>query len=234
MSSRPATPSDDKDSPDTRPKTPRVTLSRKNTLLTPESRESMLATAHFPSHSATSQHTRQSLFEQHRHPLATDTSLLDSIFSPPTSSHQQPSQGIHVLQPHHHTSYTQSLDRAALDFFNDPQVGIDAGRSKQTHSSIRLAEPPTPRQTRPSTAGDTEESSTVENEPTAEPAHGSSKKKRTRTLTTAHQSSVLLSLLAKVRYTHYIPIQLLSKRLDPLPYYRRARGSRASYRIDSS
>ncbi|PVG02416.1 hypothetical protein CPB86DRAFT_577958 [Serendipita vermifera] len=194
MSSSPATPSDSKHS--IRRKSQRTTTAatqphtESSKPLPPPPQETMLATAHqyYPQSSYASHH---SIYETGGFEQSKDVYLPDSVFAPPISTSTADTSYLHPSSsagaP---TSFAQQAKKTPDNALFDPSR--HSSSATDAPISARLRRPPTATQeppTQPSSEGhSTEESPVVP------------RKKRTRTLTTSHQSSVLLALLSRTPF----------------------------------
>ena len=185
MSSRLAAHTDDISS---KPQTEPLRRTRSQTRkarLTPDSRREMIATAQYHSYRQHLRPPQHSLQGPHHHHQASMASHPENRPAPPELS-LDTSFNTSVL-----SSATFTLSSGGVEDQREDAEEPEAETHEQTHArgSVTGARSPPPE----SRGQHSTRSERVGEAPAAPP-----KKKRTRTLTTSHQSSVLLALLAKV------------------------------------
>jgi hypothetical protein len=180
MSSRPTTPPDDtrKLPPDTSESQP---ISQATQTAATGLQGEMLATARYASHTSYSRYPHHPTPEARHVEHSRVSTLSEGVYAPPRSS-LRTSTTLGTAQP-------ASLALPSEDTQYHGTVSPSAEPLKRTTSRPRRASA-----LDESIGQSSTEAGLVEDESAPAP-----RKKRTRTLTTAHQSSVLLSLLARVR-----------------------------------
>lgn len=184
MSSRPTTPTDDTraiklplDTSESQP-TSQATQTAATGL-----QVEMLATARYSSYTSYSQYPHHPTLEARRVEHSTTTTLSEGVYAPPRSSLQS---------------------RTTLDAAQPASLAFSSEDTQYRRSVTSNAEPEPPKRAssrlrRASALDESIGQSSTEAGPVEDETAPAPRKKRTRTLTTAHQSSVLLSLLARVR-----------------------------------
>lgn len=128
--------------------------------------------------------------------------------SHPTPHHSPPDQDLSTSPPYKRQRH-MAAERASSSSDSSSQSGIADNETEPEHGHLSERSPP---------------------QLTAPP-----KKKRTRTLTTPHQSAVLHALLAKVpRFLCFFSHSLIPYFPVPIPYHCHARRSRSPNRLERS
>jgi len=182
MSSRPATPTDHI-TPQPRPETIRKTRSQTRQSQLSDSRRDMIATAQYHGHNSYLSPPHYSLQDLHRHEQSSTTAQ----FALPGFSFDT-SYDANVV-----TSANLAVSSGSVEGRRDAPQELNVGPYKHVQDTT----PSTHLRHSSSLEGSSRQPFT-ENERVVEVTTAPSKKKRTRTLTTSNQSSVLLALLAKV------------------------------------
>lgn len=142
----------------------------------------MLATARYPTYTLYSQPSRHPTYDT-RHEAQTATNVSQPLYAPPRSSLQS-SSALGAAQP-----ASVALSSEDTQYHGAVPATTEVELPKRTSSRLRRSS---------ATVEESTGQSSTEAGPVVDETAPAPRKKRTRTLTTAHQSSVLLSLLAKV------------------------------------